>query len=403
MNESTPDGYTTLGTYVHELGHSAFGLRDQYHSPRNIGKWGLMGGGVNRGDPPGSQPVHMLGASKVMAGFIEPTVVLPQSTGRTFALPPHQSRWYDVIKIPTAVQEYYYILENRRAEGTYDSALLSEWPPLPDHGLLISLVDGTGRNFIQDADLNINSNGYQDLNLFSLEGNHTFGPDTQPASRTPAEADGFAREATGLRVNLEREEGDSLVVSVALGREFVCQEYTSTNPVHVDNDRAYTGQVRGDSGWEEKYYAAGSEDDLGLSRTQLVTLIEGQSGDYSLGSCGPPVVEEVYPPRLDQLVLLPNELIWPRELNRAVQFSADVSDPEKDIARVDFRLDNGPWQAGHAELEWEGDWGEGEVVRFYYNVPPADVPAGSHEVQVRAFDVEGHMSDITSYAFQIEP
>jgi len=117
----------TIGIIAHELAHAVFSLPDLYDtdgSSEGIGYFGLMGGGswgYQPGENPGATPVHMTGWSKVQSHFITPVTI---GTTQNLQLHATSSGQYKLYKIPTPVENEYFLIENRAALG-YDRGLYS--------------------------------------------------------------------------------------------------------------------------------------------------------------------------------------------------------------------------------------------------------------------------------------
>jgi len=129
----------TIGTIVHELGHSLFGWPDSYSvwigpgtgNCVDFGTWCLMANGVRNGIPTGSVPARPSAWFLVDAGWTdEITLTEPQDV--TIPNPMQTGRIY---RINTTTPGEYFLLENRQQIG-WDAFI-------PASGLLISHVDRT--------------------------------------------------------------------------------------------------------------------------------------------------------------------------------------------------------------------------------------------------------------------
>lgn len=141
----------TIGVFAHEMGHGFWGLPDLYDrtpsgsaSSYGIGNWSLMAAGSWNGPnsggwgTDGSSPAWPDAWSRVMMGFVAPTNISSNVTGKsipqTYSNPsPAQT----VLKMRSAVMgsQEYFLLENRQqVSGSYDEYM-------PGNGLFIWHVD----------------------------------------------------------------------------------------------------------------------------------------------------------------------------------------------------------------------------------------------------------------------
>ena len=138
----------TIGIIAHELGHAAFGLPDLYDTnltngiSAGVGNFGLMAAGswgYKSGDTyVGQTPPHMIGWSKIQAGFIKPTT-LTQDT-HNLSIKGTALSGYALYKIPTDDPKEYFLFENRANKG-YDRGLYILHGPQFEGGLLITHID----------------------------------------------------------------------------------------------------------------------------------------------------------------------------------------------------------------------------------------------------------------------
>jgi len=116
----------TMGIVAHELGHSLFSLPDLYDITAvsyGVGGWSLMGfgswGKKNTEIYAGATPVMLDAWSRIAMGWIDPDI--PENGSVTTINAAHQSN-ANIIKIPTANGNEYFLVENRQNVG-YDQGL----------------------------------------------------------------------------------------------------------------------------------------------------------------------------------------------------------------------------------------------------------------------------------------
>ncbi|MEN2983693.1 MAG: M6 family metalloprotease domain-containing protein [Dictyoglomaceae bacterium] len=132
---------STVGVFVHEMGHSFGQLPDLYdrdYSSRGLGRWSLMAGGSWNGPQGpsgytmGGSPSHFDAWCKIQLGWITP--IVPTDNLTNVNIPPVETNpvvyklWTDGM-----AGDQYFLLENRRKIG-FDAYLIGE-------GLLIYHVD----------------------------------------------------------------------------------------------------------------------------------------------------------------------------------------------------------------------------------------------------------------------
>lgn len=128
MAEMYNDHMATIGTPCHEIGH-IFGLPDLYDADHQYQSFGvgihsLMGTGCQGyidGQNMGETPVHFDAWSKVLLGYVTPTVVNYKSgyyTVNSFNSP----SGYNVLRINTSNPKEYFLVENRQFNG-FDTGL----------------------------------------------------------------------------------------------------------------------------------------------------------------------------------------------------------------------------------------------------------------------------------------
>jgi M6 family metalloprotease-like protein/uncharacterized repeat protein (TIGR02543 family) len=131
----------TIGTICHELGHS-MGLPDLYdygQDSQGVGSHSLMGSGswgaASYAELVGSSPVHPDAWSKIMLGFVMPTIA---AEGSEYNLIQSVSPAYNVLKVAIPNKPYqYFLVENRQFSG-YDAGLTRN---LKKGGIVIYHVD----------------------------------------------------------------------------------------------------------------------------------------------------------------------------------------------------------------------------------------------------------------------
>lgn len=127
IGELHGDHPATLGIMAHELGHSVFALPDLYDvtgKSMGVGVWSLMGYGswgqsYTDGEA-GQTPVLPDAWTRVSLGWVEP--VIPEIASLQTVLAADQFD-ADVIKIPSAQNNEYFLIENRQNSG-YDAGLV---------------------------------------------------------------------------------------------------------------------------------------------------------------------------------------------------------------------------------------------------------------------------------------
>lgn len=132
---------STVGVFVHEMGHSFGQLPDLYdrdYSSFGLGRWSLMAGGSWNGPQGpsgysmGGSPSHFDAWCKIKLGWVTP--IVPKNNLSNVSIPPVEIEpviymlWTDGV-----IGDEYFLLENRRKIG-FDSYLRGE-------GLLIYHVD----------------------------------------------------------------------------------------------------------------------------------------------------------------------------------------------------------------------------------------------------------------------
>lgn len=128
-------GDMTCGVFVHEMGHSVFGLPDLYdrdYSSNGLGRWSLMAGGSWNGYL-GNSPAHPDAWCRVQMGYVTPTNIQTDTTGVTIPEIENNPTIFRLWTNGATGTSEYFLVENRQQTG-YDSAL-------PSEGLLIYHID----------------------------------------------------------------------------------------------------------------------------------------------------------------------------------------------------------------------------------------------------------------------
>ncbi len=289
---------STLGIIAHELGHSAFNLRDLYNQPTAISYWGLMGTGswgYKSGERLGARPVHMTAYSKMNAslqngsrGFFQPQQVTPSGSAQLITTShPFGTADYNFVRLPGEYSYQYWLVEQRKVEG-YDEGLLrngngTDGLVAGDTGILVSYSQSTSRLWINR--MSGQSTGTRKTDM--MYGGHvtSFTPATTPNTNYP-NSDVFS----GLVI--EQVSSASEQMTAYVRREaYPCTSFTDTLPNHETAGRAYS-QVEGQTcfgtfcyGGSTVYYANGSSENLGSSTWTQITLNETSPNYYTTESC----------------------------------------------------------------------------------------------------------------------
>jgi M6 family metalloprotease-like protein len=287
MGEWHGDHEATVGVPAHELGHAAFGLpdlKDSNHAVQ-VSNWCLMGSGgwaQRPGEQNGATPALMSAYARIMAGIVTPTVVTPGATAQNIVLRSAEKTTYNVVKIPTATANEYFLAEVRRdagfdqgfrgalanfSTGSYGMAI---WHiPAPD-------VNGVVWPYLVSANnMNGGINPAEPLNRAAMyySGNSTaLGANTTPNSNT------FAGVKTNIVIQNIALSGEDMTAQLSA---FACTATTATNSAHVTAGRATKTTV----GFTTTYYAVGSNNNLGTSAFTSNVLAQTSSGYYIKGSC----------------------------------------------------------------------------------------------------------------------
>ena len=126
----------TIGVYVHEMGHSVFGLPDVYdtdYSSEGVGDWSLMAGGSWNGAL-GAKPAWPDAWNHIQMGYVIPQNVTSDLIGENITAITTEPDVYKIWKNGVPGSEYF-LVQNRQKQG-YDVGL-------PASGLLIWHVDET--------------------------------------------------------------------------------------------------------------------------------------------------------------------------------------------------------------------------------------------------------------------
>lgn len=304
----TSDPYnSTIGIIAHELGHSAFNLRDLYNSPTAISYWGLMGSGSwgyssVDGDRLGARPVHMMAMSKKTAymkdqtyGIFDATIVTPTtSTQQLTTAHPFGTADYEFFQFPGETSNEYWIVEQRKVEG-YDRGLIRNGGSATgdmqpgDTGVLISYRENSSRLWIRRVSGQTVGTRKTDM----LYGGHVtdFTPDSTFNSNYPDSGN-----YSGLSITNVSTPQDQMTFDLALAVEppFPCQEYSDTVANHETAGRVYSvteGQTCytfGCFGGTTNYYTTGANESLGSFFVPTYTTLDLAETDedyFVSGSC----------------------------------------------------------------------------------------------------------------------
>ena len=219
----------TIGIIAHELGHSVFDLPDLYDTygddSEGIGIFGLMSGGSwnsTKSDTYyGETPAHMTGWSKVFSGFVEAEEISENRDNLT--LNGASTNEYNLYKIKTSVDNEYFLIENRSANG-YDQGLddLKGLDDVYTGGLLVLHIDDNEANNedethkwvdveeANNAGLDDKSNEGHINNLY-FNGNKTeFTPQTTPNSNT------YDGKGSGISITNISDSGSTMSVDITI-------------------------------------------------------------------------------------------------------------------------------------------------------------------------------------------
>lgn len=129
-------GITSIGVFAHEYGH-ALGLIDLYDTDKSsegAGNWSLMASGSwGRVARAGDRPSHLDPWSKRALGWIVPTLILTDETGKNLPAVESSGQVWQFREGSPALGGEYFLAENRRQSG-FDAAL-------PGAGLLLWHID----------------------------------------------------------------------------------------------------------------------------------------------------------------------------------------------------------------------------------------------------------------------
>lgn len=301
---SGSDYNSTIGIIAHELGHSAFNLRDLYNSPTAISYWGLMGTGSwgyssLDGDRLGDRPVHMMAMSKKTAylkdntyGIFDSTVVNPTTSAQQLSTAhPFGTADYEFFEIPGETGSEYWLVEQRKVEG-YDRGLIRNdsmgFAP-GDTGMLVSYRENSSRLWIRRMSGETVGTRKTDM----LYGGHVteFTPDSTYNSNYP-DSGNFS----GVSITNVSAPQDQMTFDLARVAEpaFPCAEFSDTVANHESAGRIYSvteGQICytfGCFGGTTNYYTTGANENLGsffLPTYTTLDLAETDQDYFVSGSC----------------------------------------------------------------------------------------------------------------------
>lgn len=283
---------STIGIIAHELGHSAFNLRDLYNQPSAISYWGLMGTGswgYTSGERLGARPVHMTAFSKMNVrlpggklGFFDAQEITPNgasqliTTTHPFGVDP-----YNFVKIPGEINGRYWLVEQRKVEG-YDEGLMrngngTDGLSVGDTGILVSYLQYSSRLWIRR--MNGQTSGTSKTDWLYAGNVSSFTPESSPINSNYPDSDVFS----GLIIEQVSAPADQMTAYVRRSA-FPCTSVTDTSVNHKSAGRAYS--VEEGTWWVvNHYYANGSNDDLGTSTWSQITLNETSPGYFTTDAC----------------------------------------------------------------------------------------------------------------------
>ena len=129
----------TMGVFAHEYGH-ILGLPDLYdydYDSRGVGKWSIMAAGSWNGG--GASPAHFDAWCKSQLGWVKPVRITDYKVNAELPAVEFTPTVYRLWTDGDTTGSQYFLVENRRQLGLFDSKLSGE-------GLLIYHVDDNKRN-----------------------------------------------------------------------------------------------------------------------------------------------------------------------------------------------------------------------------------------------------------------
>lgn len=283
---------STIGIVAHELGHSAFNLRDLYNQPSAISYWGLMGTGswgYKPGDRLGARPVHMTAYSKMNVrlpggklGFFQPQEVSPNGAAQLITTShPFGVEEYNFVRLPGEINGRYWIVEQRKVEG-YDEGLLRNGNATDnlapgDTGILVSYAQYSSQLWIRR--MNGQTAGTRKTDLLYAGNVSAFTPESTPMNSAYPANNAFS----GLVIEQVSAPADQMTAYIRRAA-YPCTSVTSTAPNHETAARVYS--IEEGIWWRVKrYFANGSDEDLGTSTWSQITLNETSPGYFTTDSC----------------------------------------------------------------------------------------------------------------------
>jgi hypothetical protein len=189
---------------------------------------------------------------------------------------------YNIVKIPTATPNEYFLAEVRRDAGfdqglrgaisnfTADAYGMAIWHiPAPDANNVVwpYLVSANNMNGGVSPQEPLNRAA-----MYYTGNSTTFGANTTPNSNT------FAGAKTNIVFQNIALSGEDMTAQVSA---FACTTASATNSTHVTYGRAY----KTTSGFVTTYYANGSNQNLGTSAFTSNMLAQASTGYYIKGNC----------------------------------------------------------------------------------------------------------------------
>ncbi len=283
---------STIGIIAHELGHSAFNLRDLYNQPAAISYWGLMGTGswgYKSGERLGARPVHMMAYSKKNVrlpngrlGFFDAQQITPNGSSQLITTThPFGVEPYNFVQLPGEINGRYWLVEQRKVEG-YDEGLLrngnsTDGLAIGDTGILVSYAQYSSRLWIRR--MSGQTAGTRKTDMLYAGNVTSFTPESSPINSNYPDSDVFS----GLIIEQVSAPADQMSAYVRR-TAFPCTSVTATLPNHDSAGRVYS--VEEGTWWKvNHYYANGSNDDLGTSTWTQITLNETSAGYFTTDAC----------------------------------------------------------------------------------------------------------------------
>ncbi|MBO88885.1 MAG: hypothetical protein CMP14_05145, partial [Rickettsiales bacterium] len=372
-----------MGTFAHEFGHN-LGLPDLYDkdgSSRGVGFWSIMSGGNSL-----ENPSHFDPWSKYKFGWIEPTIVQPDTETMELTLQPVETTG-SIVKVPISSTEYWLIEYRSNSAGDFDGSL-------PGSGVLIwhideSIIDDWGRmnndNEDHPAVKLVQADGNSDLENNRNRGdagdyflsNSVFNNRSNPAALTWSGTD------VGLSVSVTNIDENSDTATLAFSRSsawfysidwmwedteddgFLNQVTFTYDIDSIESDLDVRVEI-------ELYYAEGHDYVKSFNRTYTVTEDEFDEFEFALGYYTP-----------NKGIFETKVLLW------AGEDLVDVYKPEHPIW-LEYPETSNAYDERFESISFEfidkdGD-GDNETVRSYYEIYSDDPDSPAVELELICFN-----------------